>query len=255
MFYEAKDNCNLKFKDLNTDYMYSFVLQHPENRIVVKFEKPNLVLVEIKKSYGTRVEILNIHTDEFNYLRDIVTFPKILYYYNSWNNLLHQMTQSTLHYMILGCIIKCKDGTKRAKIRNPNYERVRNLRGNNPKLQFQYYNLRKMGRVKEYLYYFPEHNAIFQDMRDMIHRWTLKLWESYVSCYIKKTCRNLKMYPFQFRIHMYNLHQIYINKLRRERHYVSKQIVIKYVNNLEPAALMYSINYHLRQVPVSTEIA
>lgn len=46
---------------------------------------------------------------------------------------------------------------------------------------------------------------------------------------------------------MYNLHQIFLNDLRELKHYISKQIVIKYVNSIEPAKLMYSINYDLRQ--------
>lgn len=65
-------------------------------------------------------------------------------------------------------------------------------------------------------------------------------------CYIKKEQPDLKSYPFQFRIHMYNLHQKYLTELRNMGYYISKQVVIKYVNELQPAALMYSVNYHLR---------
>ena len=35
--------------------------------------------------------------------------------------------------------------------------------------------------------------------------------------------------------------------MRELGHYISKQIVIKYVNTMEPAKLMYSVNYDLRQ--------
>jgi len=42
------------------------------------------------------------------------------------------------------------------------------------------------------------------------------------------------------------LHQIYLNDLQELGHYISRQIVIKYVNSLEPAKLMYSINYDFR---------
>ena len=54
---------------------------------------------------------------------------------------------------------------------------------------------------------------------------------------------------------MYNLHQHYLNELRVEGHYVSKQVVIRYVNGLEPAALMYSVNYTLRHAPVVRGVA
>ena len=46
---EAMSLCNLHFNDLHKNYMYTFVLQHPENRIVVEFLKPNIALVEVKK--------------------------------------------------------------------------------------------------------------------------------------------------------------------------------------------------------------
>jgi len=246
MFHEAMSLCNLHFSDLHKNYMYTFVLQHPENRIVVEFLKPTIVLVEMKEYNGSIMKMIDIHNKEFDYLRDIVIFPKILHYYNSWDNLLQAMTQPDLHYTILGCMIKCKKTGRRAKIRNPTYEKVRHLRGNNPKIQFQYYNLRKMGKVRDYLYYFPEQSTEFQKLREDLHYWTLQLYDYYVMCYIKKEQSDLKLYPFQFRIHMYNLHQKYLTELRNMGYYVSKQVVIKYVNNLAPAALMYSVNYYLR---------
>ena len=246
MFHEAMSLCNLCFNDLHKNYMYTFVLQHPENRIVVEFLKPNIALVEVKEYEGSIMKIKDIHSHEFDYLRDIVMFPKILHYYNSWDNLLQAMTQPDLHYTTLGCMIKCKKTGKRAKIRNPTYEKVRHLRGNNPKIQFQYYYLRKMGKVRDYLYYFPEASTTFQKLRENLHYWTSQLYNFYVMCYIKKEQSDLKSYPFQFRIHMYNLHQKYLTELRNIGYYVSKQVVIKYVNNLVPAALMYSVNYYLR---------
>ena len=247
MFHEAMSVCNLHFDDLNKNYMYTFVLQHPENRIVVEFLKPNIALVEVKKYAGSAMNIMDIHSGEFDGLRDTVMFPKILHYYNSWDNLLQSMTEPKLHYTILGCMIKCKKTGRRTKIRNPTYEKVRYLKGNNPKIQFQYYNLRQMGKVRDYLYYFPEQTTKFQKLREDLHYWTLQLYNCYVTCYIKKEERDLKAYPFQFRIHMYNLHKKYVDELRNMGYYISKQVVIQYVNNLAPAALMYSVNYHLRQ--------
>ena len=54
---------------------------------------------------------------------------------------------------------------------------------------------------------------------------------------------------------MFNLHQIYLNDLRELGHYISRQIVIKYVNSLEPAKLMYAINYDLRRCETDEKIA
>ena len=52
----AKDN-NLNFNLLDKNFCYSFVLQHPENRIVVSFTTPQLYLISIFNIY---------HIDENN---------------------------------------------------------------------------------------------------------------------------------------------------------------------------------------------
>ena len=45
MFLEAAINNNLDLDSLNKNFCYSFVLQHPENRIVVPFKAPQLYLI------------------------------------------------------------------------------------------------------------------------------------------------------------------------------------------------------------------
>ena len=55
MFLDACNEKSLEFDYLNKKHedgsrlCYSFVLQHPENRIVVPYNKPNLVLVKVYK--------------------------------------------------------------------------------------------------------------------------------------------------------------------------------------------------------------
>ena len=47
MFLQACNNNNLNFDDLDKNYSYSFVLQHPDNRIVIPFSKIQLYLVNV----------------------------------------------------------------------------------------------------------------------------------------------------------------------------------------------------------------
>ena len=58
----------------------------------------------------------------------------------------------------MGIIVKHENGD-RTKFRNPNYEHVKKLRGNNSKLQFQYLTLHKE-MINEYLKYYPENEKI-----------------------------------------------------------------------------------------------
>ncbi len=147
----------------------------------------------------------------------------------------------------MGVVLKC--GNSRTKIWNPNYLKVKHLRGNNPKIQFQYYNLLRDKRLKEFLYYYPEYKTLFDTYKMDLFNWTEQLWKNYKSCYIRKEAP-LKTYPVQFRTHMFNIHQDYVNKLLPNGKRTDKLFIINYVNSLEPAQLMFSINYVLREVTV-----
>ena len=247
MFLDAMIKQDLEFDDFDITMCYSFVLQHPDNRIVIPFQMPRLVLVGLYKIDGFKVTILNKY--ECNVPNIILpkTFKEYSDYKGScWDDLQNFLLQMNLDYRITGVNIYNKTNGLRGKLRNPSYEYVRRLKGNSPKIQFQYYSLRKLGKVGEFLKYYKEYNETFSNLRNDLHIWTNQLWVNYIKCYVKKE-KPLLEFPKKFRAHMFNLHQIFLNDLRELGHYISKQIVIKYVNTMEPAKLMYSVNYDLRQ--------
>ena len=63
-------------------------------------------------------------------------------------------------YKIVGAVVKCNG--VRTKIRNPTYENVRLLRGNQPKLQYRYLMLRSNQKVSEYLKYYQNIETILK---------------------------------------------------------------------------------------------
>ena len=52
---------------------------------------------------------------------------------------------------------------------------------------------------------------------------------------------------------MFKIHQKYLNVLKMENKKVDKLFVIKYVNNLDPAQIMYAVNFVYRDVKVDEE--
>jgi hypothetical protein len=154
-------------------------------------------------------------------------------------------------YDIVGVIIYNKETGERSKIRNPVYEQVRNLRGNQPKLQYQYLCLRKEGKVKDFLKFYPENKAEFSTFRDQVHLFTNTLYSNYVSCYIKKE-KPLLDFSEQYRTHMFNIHKIYIDELRVKKLFVNSTVVQKYVNELHPSLLMYCLNFQMRKRNIDT---
>lgn len=246
LFLDAMNDEGLEFEDLNKNYCYSFVLQHPENKIVIPLTKKKLILTNVYeiKNENETVTITNhdIMVRNFNgnnvYQDNIKSFE-------FWDELLDHYASDNMEYTQQGIVILNTEG-QRMKIRNRNYERVKHLKGNNPKLQFHYYYLRQKGMVAEFLKYYPEYRALFSQFRNDMHSFTSQLHVNYIHCFIKKQ-NKLSDYPYQFKPHMYALQEKYINELFPEKKYVNKQVVIDYVNSLPPQRLMYAVNYIYKQ--------
>lgn len=300
MFLEAMNECQLTFDHLTKGYTYSFVLQHPENRIVIPFKKPNLYLIAIYYCVDDRKKqflrictckppicgkinndkinplpkvvkvcecLTNIHEKPniFVYPIDmnsfyenspikntLVQFPKS-YQENSYSALIKKYASMNTPYDIMGIVIYNQLTKERCKIRNPVYEQVRQLKGNHPKLQYLYLSLRHCGKINEYLSFYPEHKKEFSVFRDDVHLFTKTLYDNYVECFMKKKI-DISKYPYQYQSHMIELHKRFINELRENKLRIDHNYVIEYINELPPAKLMFSINYHLRKRNVEMQI-
>ena len=251
MFLEAAKENNLILELLNPLYCYSFVLQHPLNRIVVPFKSSKLYLVSMYIINNVDLNDIRVYRINMNDVRSMpwfnanINFPEV-YSWGNYSDLIAKYASMNTPYTILGVVIVNASTGERTKIRNPVYEEVRSLRGNHPKLQYQYISLRKEGKVGDFLKYYPENKKEFSRFRDQIHLYTNTLFDNYIACYVKKE-KALGEFPHQYKTHMFNLHKTYLNNLRDEKMCVTNTVVIKYVNNLHPALLMYCLNYNMRK--------
>lgn len=262
LFYDTCRVVNFNPHNLPKEYSYCFVVQHPLNRIVTPVSVPQIYLVKIVKIVKTNMDIDNDNdNDNSNVLQfnikninlesfyktfvelfnnSYISFPR-RYNIDSFDNIYNYFTDQQCPYYLVGTIIYNKSGI-RSKIRNPNYNNVKLLRGNHPKLQYNFLCLKRDNKIREFLHYFPEHCDSFENYRNMVFNYTNNLYRCYVSCYINKQ-QELKTYPFEYKTHMFKLHKIYKEKLKTQKRVVDKKIVIDYVNNLHPAQQMFVINY------------
>lgn len=250
MFVEACKENNFNLESLNSDFCYSFVLQHPENRIVVPFSTPQLYLVEVYKILNTdKVQVIpqNIYEVRMNgqWLNTSIRFPEV-YEFTTYTELIEKFASANTPYNIMGIVIRNMLVNERTKIRNPIYEEVRHLKGNQSKLQYQYLHLRKEGKLPEYFKFYPEAKKDFSECRDKVHLFTNTLHQNYLACYVRKE-KPLGEFGAQYRTHMFKIHEQYITDLRPKNLFVTNTIVQKYVNNLHPSLLMHSLNYNLRK--------
>ena len=253
MFMEAANDVNLDINTLNRNYCYSFVLQHPKNRIVVPFKTSAIILTNVYEICNTEdgsITVSCIDIEEVKKTKDLsitnVSYPERIMEWSSYTDLKNNYASMNTRYDVLGVVIYNTKTGVRTKMRNPTYENVRQLRGNQPKLQYQYLSLRKSGSVGEYLKYYPEHKKEFSSFRDNMHKFTNTLYQNYISCYIKKE-RVLKEFPDNFRTHMFNIHRNYIDELKPNGGYVNNSFVINFVNDMPVTLQMYSLNFSMRQ--------
>jgi len=252
MFLDAMNHIGMEFEHLDKTCCYSFVLQHPKNRIVVPIKDPAIILTNKYKI--NKHQIINNNNDSLtskyavlkqHQITDKSFMEFVNYTGNNWSDLITHFFSGNLAYQLQGIVIWNNKG-QRTKIRNSNYEKIKHLKGNSPKLQYQYYHLRQQNAVKDFLYYYPENKEEFSDFRKELHKWTNQLYQNYISCFIKKE-KPLKNYPYHFKTHMFKIHEIYLNSLKNDKKFVNKSVVIEYVNTLPPPRLMYSVNHIKKQ--------
>ena len=263
MFLECMNESNLTFDALQKDCSYSFVMQHPNNHIVRDIATPTLYLIAVYKIDNEALTVEEQCRDEHlaqinastNNQYTSVRLP-LQYDGIGLSELREMYTSLNAPYDFPGLVCHERSTDQRStdqrstgirfKFRNPNYERIKNLHGSEPKLQFQYLSLRQQGKVKEYLKLHPEHAVAFQKFKDQLHAYTDQLFANYIGCHVKKE-RPFAEYPAEFKTHMFRLHERYLNELREKKEHITLGQTIAYVNGLPPSHQIYVLNYGVRK--------
>jgi len=249
---------HLKMSDSDGSYCYSFVLQHPANRIVKPIHKANVYLADIYRiespdecveNHEYKVTKVDYRSNEIKTYLGLdkcnLSYPEQVKY-DSYEQAKGRYNDMSVDYSIPGVVFYNKDTGDRCKYRNKSYEEVRFLRGNQPRLQYQYLILRQKGTVKDFLKYYPEKAKECESYRRLVHNFTKSLHTHYRACYVNKE-KPLLEFPEQHRTHMYNLHQVYIKDYREKKGYIGMPAVIKYVNEMPVSHLMHAVNLNLKK--------
>jgi hypothetical protein len=189
-------------------YSYSFVLQHPCNHIVVPIDKPALYLVHTYKIEGQSNTYAYVnpksHPDyeEFvkrgvKFARDFVATPgKTLeqQFVDSTNHVLDKipdleeaLSNPLNAFTNVGIMVTDQETGLRTAYHNKIYLEVKSLRGNNPNLHYQYLLLRKIGKVSEFLRYFPMYRKHFNKFLEHFTLFTERIHKLYWEVHVKKT--------------------------------------------------------------------
>lgn len=241
--------------ELSKEYCYCFVMQHPANHIVNYATNPLLYLVAV---YHTNFEN-SIQTSQltsipptvfeewdcFVNLRGIIEFPT-RYEEEDYNTLYERYCSPNGNYKTVGIMFLNITTGERACMENEAYKNVRELRGNHPNLQYQYLCLKNMGKIKEFLRYFPNYKEIFYHFYKQHNDFITDTHQSYVSYYVQKSGIKIskKFFPLIYKIH----HEVFLpSKLNGEPMIIRRQVVSDYINKLSPNLLLYYLNYNKKE--------
>jgi hypothetical protein len=248
MFLEACTNANLNFDDLPKDYCYSFVMQHPDNVIVAPVKTTALYIIAtylIKSSDDfTSATAYEMERSSVVHWRSIskVAHPARLTMkgQSDFDKIVKTYASPDSLYYYPGVMFRTFTG-ERFKLRNPNYEMVKNAKGISARCEIVYLHLKQMNYLKKHFEMYPEDELNFFEFQSKLYNYTSSLHKSYLDCYIYKKM-SLKDFPKKYRNNMYKLHKEYLEVLKYEGKRITLSHVIQFVNCLCVPSQFYFLN-------------
>ena len=249
MFFETCAKLGFKYEELPKEFMYTFVLQHPKNRIVLPITEAKIYIIGLYSINNDTLDITQLSTAGFveKYGCGVILRPKQLFADNyTVEGFKKEYASMNSSYNTMGVVFCNMVTGDRMKVRNPTYEMVKNLKGGEQKLQLQYLTLRHGGRVADYLKTYPEYKGDFAVFRSQLHGFTRSLHQNYLDCFVFKK-QKFEEFPQQYKKFMNGLHKKYLEELRENKGSVTFNYVVEFVNTQNPMFLMYSLNYVVRE--------
>ena len=231
MFAEAQGN--LDFNKFETNYTYTFVLRHPENRIVTQYETADLVLVQVRNMSNFMVENTEIVKRALRERGVDVTIP-VKYHFTDLEHLHSYLAQ--MGWQQQGVVIKY--GSDRSKLRNEKYRYVKQMKSNNPKTQFCYLELMQNKMIKEYLQYFPEYQQEFNFHWQQVSNMIRLLHQTYMNYRVKKLI-SIESVPYELRPLVYELHGHHLQSGIK----ITPDFVKSYFQALPIKKIIFVLNY------------
>lgn len=209
------------------NHFATFVLQHPEHRVVSRCNSPRLWLVHVGAVHDSGLVSLNEDPDHWPSPWRI---PRLLRASNvSFIDYFSDMCKQQ-GWFFQGITIKDGKG-HRWRMRNPNYLYLRSLRGSESTVLDRFLRLRSESKVTEYLKHYSEDRQIFWDYEQNLRKLTQEVYDAYCAVH-KSHEKKLQDLPWCLRPCVFKLHAHYLEQLRPRSEKVYMKQAVELVNNL-----------------------
>jgi hypothetical protein len=242
---------------LDKSVTYTWVLSHPENRIVCPVSKPRVTLVSMIRvcpdvtlemvPLASAPESIKSHIPRQYMSREgpissgqieMTNFVALLAMMNG--NLQHQ-----------GIVIKSDSQPfKRWKMRSNAYKTVRQMRGNTARRDFLWMDLWSKGSLAQYIAHYPEERG---ESNALIARWktiTQDAYKSYVDAFKARTLDRRSIAP-KLRPFVYGMHNHYLTVLKPAHKSLDWKEAVRFMNERDTAQKIYALNWEIRKTAQS----
>jgi hypothetical protein len=247
LFEETQYDIDIFDDILDKKYTYSFVLKHPENRIVTPHFKPELILVQIRNNTNFKI-ITNYDEHILNHFK----CPK-KFLFDSYNELEKQLT--LLNYNQEGFVLYNNTRSLRTKIQGNEYNIAKQLKGNQSNIRFMVLEKIKQNNVADFLKYYKELTPLVNHTYFLINKFINTLQYYY---YITRVEKQFIKYPYHVKPPLYEIHKIYLDKLTKynnsteknklDKPKTTKNDISNYVWSLPIKRLYFMINKESQQL-------
>jgi hypothetical protein len=240
--------------ELSKEYCYNFILQHPSNHIVLNISAPIAYLVSVYHLKGNMVTAIPATVYEewncFLGLRGLIEFPK-RFEEDSYDKLEEIYCSANSPYDKVGLMFTNVKTGIMASLENPTYKEVRELRGNNPNLQYQYLCLLRIGKVMDFLNFFPQYKEVFYRFYKEFQEFVTNVHQSYISYYVRKSGQKIskKYFPLIHKLH----HEVFLPSLGegKEKIIMRRAEIGKHLGEMTPSELIYYLNYNKEESQIN----
>jgi hypothetical protein len=226
---------------------YTFVLQHPENRIVCPVGKPSATMVQnLHIAFAEDMSTSQFSRTFMNSETFVVAavWPEV--------RMFMDMLNRSKGAKVQGIMIRDAHGN-RWKLRSAEYNRIRHLRGNSPRLDFHYLNLWRSNLLDEYLRQFPEEKFAAKVVQDKWKTITNAVYHTYVDVFKARSLAKSAIAP-KLRPFIYGLHNLYMTELKPAGRSVDWKTTVKYMNDRDTPQMLYAINWEVRAAAAKSPI-
>lgn len=216
------------------NHFASFVLQHPEHRVVSRCSSPRLFLVHTGAVHDDGRVSLNEDPEHWPYKWRLpaIQSPIVADVFTSESNMstfFNDMCKQQ-GWFFQGLTVKDGKGN-RWRMRNPNYLYLRSLRGSEATSVERFLRLRSESKVTEYLKHYSEDRLLFWEFEQQLRQKTQEVFQAYCSVH-KSHEKKLEDLPWAVRPCVFKLHSHFLEHLKPRYEKIYMKHAVELVNNL-----------------------